>query len=907
MTQRMGWMQRLCDVYDVVSRIDIPEDAHHTQLVPVGFIKKKMDYLVTVTADGCFSSAHKLDDDERECIVPTTPEAEGRTGAKGAPYPLAENIKYFAGEEGDPELLDRYLDQLTAWCAQPEAPECLKALLAYLNKRTLLADLRNELPNGLKLHKDESRKDFAGPDGKAIICFTVEDSSERLWKRKDVQDSWSAYFARRQGGAGALCYATGEMLPALDTHPKVQGNAKLISAKDAGYPFQYKGRFVEDRSAATVSAYASDRAHRALQYLMDNQGLSFRQLGLNVVAWDVRKGAIAVPLNERTAEDEDEDEDDIALPDTFEGYARALCDAVKGVGKTDKVFEKCIANLADGEERASSVVIMSMEAATDGRMSIDYYQELPDDLYVSRITDWYRSCCWTYWNKAKKRNVVRTPTPLSIADAVMGTESVRRAKADLRCAKSDAKQLRALYKRLLKCIVEGAPLPRNFLESAVHRAEAPLTFHDSKGNWQRYEWETCIRTTCALIRRSRFDALSREERENIEKRLPSAQLDGKNRNRDYLYGRLLALADQVEYEATDRSKLPTNAIRLTQRFVQYPKETWLHLHAKLLPYFAALGSDGKADGFMRTIADVESLFERADRESAAALGEDFLLGYFAQRQDAYRSHEQDVPNQGKGDSPVYAFGTDRSERFGMLAAVADFAERRATLEKRGGRTVSTHDGNTAALHMMVRLTQQPAATWAEIHTKLLPYLEKLGIRSSAYPIAMLRAIEEGFDGKARLDNTPLDSLFLHGFYRMRACLRSGGKAAQEAQTAQDCPLTRNSAYAALLAIENRVERAVLDLEKREDENRASNAVRFMNRFAVSPAATWRCLEARMQPYLKKLRSVRTGWALNFETRIDDLNEAIRKNGWDSDQPLSADWLHAYYTADKIIKKQERSA
>lgn len=900
----MGWMQRLCDVYDVVSRIDIPENANHTQLVRVGFIKKKVDYLVTVTADGRFSSADELGKNERECIVPTTPEAEGRTGAKGAPYPLAENLKYFAGEEGDPELLDSYLDQLTDWSKQPEAPECLKILLVYLKKRTLLADLRHELPKGLKLHKDESKKDFAGPDGKAIICFSVDDplsSESRLWKRKDVQDSWSAYLARRQGGTVALCYVTGEMLPVLDNHPKVQGNAKLISAKDAGYPFQYKGRFVEDRSAATVSAYASDRAHRALQYLMAHQGLSFGQFGLNVVAWNVQKDAKNVVLNEQTAEDEDEDEDNIELPDTFEGYARTLRDAVKGIAKTDKVFKKCIDNLVDGEERASSVVIMSMEAPTDGRMSIDYYQELPDDLYVSRITDWYRSCCWTYWNKAKERNVVRTPMPLSIANAVMGTDSVRRAKTDRHDDNSDAKQLRALYKRLLKCIVEGAPLPRNFIESAVHRAEAPLTFQDSDGNWQRDEWETCIRTTCALIRRSRFDA---------QKQLPSAQLDGKSRNRDYLYGRLLALADQVEYDAADRPeqrKLPTNAIRLTQRFVQYPKETWLHLHAKLLPYFAALGRDGKADGLMHMIADVESLFERADRESTAALGEDFLLGYFAQRLGADRSHEQDVPNQRKEDSPVYSFGTDRSERFGMLAAVADFVERRATLEERGERTVSTHDGNTAALRMMVRLTQQPSATWAEIHARLLPYLEKLGIRSSAYPIAMLRATEEGFDDKARLDNTPLDSLFLHGFYRMRACMRSGGKVKWEAKTAQDCPLTRNSAYASLLAIENQVERAVLDLEKREDENRTSNAVRFMNKFAVSPAATWGYLEKRMRPYLKKLRSVRTGWALNYETRIDDLNEAIRKNGWDSDQPLSADWLHAYYTADKIIKKQERSA
>lgn len=34
--------------------------------------------------------------------------------------------------------------------------------------------------------------------------------------------------------------------------------------------------------------------------------------------------------------------------------------------------------------------------------------------------------------------------------------------------------------------------------------------------------------------------------------LPSDRLDKDNRNRDYLYGRLLALADLAEYEAIDR-------------------------------------------------------------------------------------------------------------------------------------------------------------------------------------------------------------------------------------------------------------------------------------------------------------------------------------------------------------------
>ncbi len=903
----MGWMQKLCDVYDVVSRVEIPKENNHPQLVRVGFTKKKVGYVVTVTANGEFSSVNELGKDNCECVVPTTPEAETRTTSK--PDLLADKLKYFVEEAGNPNpMLDQYLEQLADWCAQPEAPQCLKILYVYLSKRTLLTDLHGALPRELKLHKKEGEKDFKGPDAQTIICFSVEEDAShemRLWERKDVRDSWSAYYERSyyECSKKALCYATGEMLSVLDNHrhPKVQNKAKLISAKDEGYPFRYKGRFVEDGSAATVSAYASARAHRALQYLMDNQGLSFRKFGLNIVAWNVQTDVIPVPLHEGdSAEDEDEDRS-VKLPDTFEKYAQTLCAAAKGTGRTAKTFENCIADLVDGKNRSSSVVIMSMVAATDGRMSIDYYQELPDDLYVDRLTDWYRSCCWTYWDKESRKYIVRTPMPLAIADAIMGTASVRRAKEDQKCQKSDAKQLRALYKRLLSCIVDGEPLPRNFLKSAVCRAEIPLTFCNRDNEWQRFEWETCMRTACALIRRSRFDALTLEERKDPESYLPSDKLDKNNRNRDYLYGRLLALADLVDVEAAEDSrsrKLPTNAVRLMQRFVQRPGDTWLLLHGKILPCLGSLGNENRANGFMCSFGEIESLFSLEDRESAAALGEEFLLGYLAQRRDFYTPHENIVPKLPKKEPPIYVFGSDRSTLYGMLAAIADCAERSATLEKDGERILSAHDGATAALRLMRQLTQQPAATWAEIHTKLLPYLEKLGIRRSCYYIRLLSIVESGFDSGARTDNTPLNSLFLHGFYRMRTCILSGGRPQIETPNTSERPMTRDRAYAWLLAIENRVERIVLDLEKNDEENRTSNALRFMSQFAASPASTWLYLEERMRPYLKKLCAVRTGWAKSFEKHIHDLGCIIHENGWDSNEPLSAAWLHAYYTAQK---------
>ena len=60
----MGWIQKLCDVYDVVSRADIPEEANHPQLARVGFVKKKVNYVVMISEDGAFSSAGALGKDD---------------------------------------------------------------------------------------------------------------------------------------------------------------------------------------------------------------------------------------------------------------------------------------------------------------------------------------------------------------------------------------------------------------------------------------------------------------------------------------------------------------------------------------------------------------------------------------------------------------------------------------------------------------------------------------------------------------------------------------------------------------------------------------------------------------------------------------------------------------------------
>lgn len=881
----MGWMQKLNEVYDTMIEVVPEAGSNEAVLIPVGFIQKQVKYLVTLRPDGTFSDAREMTEDEMTCIVPSTPQAEARTGDNGTPFPLAEQLKYLACDGADNPRLVKYLHQLKDWCDQPDAPDCLRTLYCYLEKKTLLQDLCSVSGLKVKYHKDEAKKDAGGADAKVFVCFAVQslyDSETRLWMREDVRKSWSSYIARAPEDDTALCYATGEQRKPLDNHPKVQGNAKLISAKDAGYPFQYKGRFAEDKSAATVSAYASIRAHNALKWLLGKQG--FHLYGLNIVAWNVRSGSLPVPLKE-----DDSWVQEPNPPDTFEEYALALKEATAGRGEKLKYFQKLIGSCEDTSEDIASTVILGMEAATDGRMSINYYQEMEGNVYAQNLENWYKTCCWEYFHKDGSR-MISTPTPLMIARAVMGADSVQRAIRDVQCKKSDAKQMKDLFKRLLCCIVDGAPLPKNASISAIHRAEFPLSFKTSSGSWQRRAWEDCVRTTCALIRRVRFDDGTPLEE------LPQNRLNVTCRNRDYLYGRLLAVADVLEQRTNENNGLPTNAIRIMQFFVQRPAEAWKQLHLKLIPYLKKLGeSEKSAEYYQRLIGQIEQLFaaEDVDRVEKISLEEDFLLGLYAQTRELYTKAEERMPSA----EPVleYRPSCNRSELFGCLLAVADCAEWTAESEEKEDKTISRHDGKTLALRYMTKFASRPAETWEQIHGHLIPYLEKLGIKNSQIYLSQLHHLECCFQIKDRLSNIPLDRMFLHGYYCMRQCIKTKkAKLVVPEYPQKQTVMSRERAYAALLAIENRIERTVLDAEKSEDENRSSNAIRFMNRFPEKPASMWGYLEERMLPYERKLHHIYPGSAKKRRDQLNQLKEQIEENHWNTDEPLQAGWLYFYY-------------
>ena len=113
-------------------------------------------------------------------------------------------------------------------------------------------------------------------------------------------------------------------------------------------------------------------------------------------------------------------------------------------------------------------------------------------------------------------------------------------------------------------------------------------------------------------------------------------LEEDRKSRDYLYGRLLAIAARIEEVALNvgGENRPTTAARLMQRFADRPFSTWRNIELGLQPYIQRL--QGTRAGFLanrqKELDAVYAAFLPNDFTSEKSLSGEFLLGYHCQKQ-----------------------------------------------------------------------------------------------------------------------------------------------------------------------------------------------------------------------------------------------------------------------------------
>lgn len=626
----MSWMQKLHETYQRYS-------SQHS-LLPVSHTNQQAHIEITIDIHGNFKRADIVH--KEETVIPATEDSAVRSGTKPPPHPLCDKVRYCAKDYPvyggkKPCFFADYETLLTQWCASEFTHAKARAVLAYIRKGQVVADLVREkilwVGQDERLlsawdkkqgNKPTSFRTFDGDQGGAIIRWQVWEPGNqepKVWADKSLQQAWIGFYASTKQLRN-VCMTSGNMDATIaKKHPRgirySGDDARLITANDKdGYTFL--GRFTDKtgQQACTIGYEVSQQAHSALYWLIRQQG--YRNSDQVVVSWAVSGHAIPDPFGSLSElcdiEEEPEPSNEADMGDRAgEAFGKRLSRKIAGYR----------AELGD----TTDIVVMGLDSATPGRMAIIFYRELKSSEFLSRIENWHGSVAW-HQDYGKGKKFVGAPSPKDIAEAAYAH---RNEKKELII---NDKLLKSTVERLLPCIIDGRSLPRDLMDSVVRRACNRIAFERDKSGRQ-WEWEKTLGIACALYR-----GFHRERDHQMT-------LEHERTSRDYLYGRLLAIAEHIEEMAlyVGGESRDTQAARLMQRFADRPASTWRTIELALTPYKTRL--QAKRPGFLykkkALLDDIISAFQGSDFIRDDKLSGEFLLGYHCQRQDLKKSTDSE--------------------------------------------------------------------------------------------------------------------------------------------------------------------------------------------------------------------------------------------------------------------------
>lgn len=602
----MSWIQKLFETYERCANTIQPVGE---TLWPVSHIVKQAHVEVVLDDKGNLlpGRIRKLAWNEAETLIPVTEASAGRTSGTD-PHPLCEELSYCAVDcaEGPPNKKHAaYLGLLTEWCNSEYSHPKAIAVLAYINSGNLRRDLTEAGIFPLVIVNRRGQK-MKIDDDKVFVRWSIEDVGNPCagtWQDQALIEKWISFERSRSPDSG-FCMATGGRHRLAKNHARFirfsSDGAKLISSNDFD-GLTFRGKFTDGKNdygkqACTVGYEVSQKAHSALRWLIGRQ--AYRHDEQAVVSWAVSGNKLPdllVDSLQMLGIDTTDLAADSHTVDTAQGFAIRLKNAIAGYG----------ARLEPTED----IVVIGLDSATPGRMAITYYRELKGSEFLERVETWHSRFAWLQ-NFGKERRFVGAPSPADIAEAAYGT-------------RVDDKLRKATVERLLPCIVDGSPIPLDLVRSVAQRAT-------NRVGMEFWEWEKCLGIACALFKGYHIE------------RSYQMSLETGRKSRDYLYGRLLAIADSIERYALNLAdegkKRETTAGRFMQRFADRPFSTWRNIELALKPYEARLlaGSDKSVAILMKrrklldeVMSELDSIDERTDD---APLSGEFLLGYHTQRQ-----------------------------------------------------------------------------------------------------------------------------------------------------------------------------------------------------------------------------------------------------------------------------------
>lgn len=615
----MSWMQKLYRTYEYIQEQGLDDED-----LALPFHMSKAVHLKVILNDKAeFVGAERFEV-KKQVPIQVTEKSSKRAGSAIAPYALHDGLQYIAKTAGNyltieylskvaekdngkkwkeflagtdedkkkfadtekakyKDCFEFYEKQLSGWTEFGNLKE-INIVLQYIQKGSLIEDL---LEKQIFSFKDNILSVGKDDPFSLTIVWAVEISNDPhsdLWNKPCIQSRWIEYQESliQKGRHKSLCCITGDLDYPTEAYPKINGNAKLVSAND-DTGFTFRGRFYGDKDngdkselgsqAVILGKNASQKAFSALKWLINRQGI--RNGKQVILAW-----------SNNCISDEDK-----LLSNLYQGddiytslFAKDKIDhsadlGLKTVEQLKKKFHGYKEKLAANEQ--ISLLMVDEPSKTGGRMSLTFYQEKLRDDYFRDLDEWQDDFAW--YQEYKSSWIFAAPSLERIAEVVL-TKTEFEDK--------DRKSRRQLYARLLPVISGGKSvyIPYDLVQKSFQVACNPFANHRPEdgekirsANWQRN-----IGVACALYKgwRARHHDLS-------QRRTYPMSLDTQNRSRDYIFGRLLAVAEHLERTALRiaNETRATNAENYMQRFVMRPFHTWEQLETNLKPYKDRLRKD----------------------------------------------------------------------------------------------------------------------------------------------------------------------------------------------------------------------------------------------------------------------------------------------------------------------------
>lgn len=868
----MSFFTELIDIYnDNIGQTD-PQDDSNSSMVPVAHTPINADLQIDISAKGKFQGAELI---KEETIVPFT-KLRTRTIY---PWPIDDNLENIARDFYQLDEKERN-QQLVKSSSNNKASVEKKikndikkekenyqqhvALLESFNKfvheNNYADDLKNELSAIYHyittedlIHDLISANTFENKISIADLAkkkarINVRGFNEH-WHDKNMFKAWADFYENQKEASKeslGVDFISGQSsVPIESNHQnKILRNAaraKLISSNDK-LNFTFRGRFISAEEAATIGYESSNKAHSALRWLVDRQGV--RVDSRYFLAWATNY------IPKRGIPDED---------DLASAMAQAVTQGPTVDKNTGLAFKK---KLLQGKniDLDSSFYILELDSATTGRLDVVYYQTMDMNLYLDKLNAWYEK---THIAHPSSQYSFNFPTLREIAGLVHREKNITNTKK---------KVIKSTVSDLVSLLLGNQIIPNKILIPLYNRAIRPLGFSKD----EKYAtWNRVLEVSASMFRVN--DPVLR----------PALQEDLFDRG--YLFGRLLAVAHETELDALREKGRHTenhftNAQRYMAKMPADPIGAWKTVYTRLAPYLNDYQFAARTRAIINQISnqlvDNQQAYDQLHKPFTLQEKGRFIVGFVHQK-NAWYGHLSATP----AETNLLPELADREYLFGRLLAIADSVERQAQKNKAENQAKPIVTNADRYLNAFI---QHPLNTWKQLFLSLQPYIARNeSLRWSIKEIDHITNLLDTHNSTSRNLNQPLQGQFLIAYSHEKA--RSFGKHPKDKTT----PITLNAysadrdyLYGRLLAMADVVEyrEQVIHHIKRP-----TTALRYIFAFSQRPATTWATIWQNVKRYLFKQGKYETEAQQAIDqimTQIQALpNFEVKKN-----YPLNGEFL-----------------